>query len=326
MVKKALVASMKNESPFVLEWIAFHRAIGFDNFVIASNDCEDKTDRLLDALALEGVISHRHNQVPADQDPQWVFLSGLEDHPVLRQSDWVMVLDADEFLNIRVGDGSLNDLLASQPDADAFVVLWKFFGDSGLKEWNNGLVIEKFIQCEDTVEEWNRYHKTLFRNDGKFCEFDAHYPHLSPQTPVDSVRVYNTDHQRYPDSLLIKGMPSIQYVQEKDDFWTWKNACVNHYAFKTPDLFAMKRHRGDNVPGLADEKYRVDSAYYWLRFRNSDVDTSIHRMLPKVQQELAMLRESHVIRQAEEDALAEFAALRARVIAENRELIEHSPS
>ena len=32
---------MRNEAPFILEWIAYHRAIGFDDFLIYSNDCSD---------------------------------------------------------------------------------------------------------------------------------------------------------------------------------------------------------------------------------------------------------------------------------------------
>lgn len=46
-----IVSTMKNEGPFILEWIAHHRAIGVDDFLIYTNDCTDGTDRLLDALA-----------------------------------------------------------------------------------------------------------------------------------------------------------------------------------------------------------------------------------------------------------------------------------
>ena len=48
--QKLVLSTMKNEGPFVLEWVAHHRAIGFDGFVIFSNDCTDGTDRILDRL------------------------------------------------------------------------------------------------------------------------------------------------------------------------------------------------------------------------------------------------------------------------------------
>src|SRR5699024_4672828 len=42
-----LMCSMRDEGPFALEFVAHHRAIGFDRIFIASNDCRDGTDLLL---------------------------------------------------------------------------------------------------------------------------------------------------------------------------------------------------------------------------------------------------------------------------------------
>ena len=49
------VTCVKNEGPFLLEWIAFHRVLGVTDFLFYSNDCTDATDRLLDALAQAAV-------------------------------------------------------------------------------------------------------------------------------------------------------------------------------------------------------------------------------------------------------------------------------
>ena len=48
--RKVLFSAMKNEAPFVLEWVAYHKVIGFDEIVIAFNDCDDGTAELLRAL------------------------------------------------------------------------------------------------------------------------------------------------------------------------------------------------------------------------------------------------------------------------------------
>ncbi|MEL7000367.1 MAG: glycosyltransferase family 2 protein, partial [Pseudomonadota bacterium] len=42
---------MRNEAPYVLEWVAYHRIIGFDHIVVCTNDCDDNTPALLDAIA-----------------------------------------------------------------------------------------------------------------------------------------------------------------------------------------------------------------------------------------------------------------------------------
>ena len=36
-----LVAAMRNEEPYLLEWLAYHRSIGFTDVVICTNHCVD---------------------------------------------------------------------------------------------------------------------------------------------------------------------------------------------------------------------------------------------------------------------------------------------
>lgn len=55
--KNYLFTSVKNEGHFLIEWIAYHRAIGFDKIIIASNDSNDGTTELLDALEKNGTIT-----------------------------------------------------------------------------------------------------------------------------------------------------------------------------------------------------------------------------------------------------------------------------
>ena len=57
------VTCVKNEGPFLLEWIAFNRLVGVTDFLFYSNDCSDGTDTLLDALGDCGVV---HLQNPAE--------------------------------------------------------------------------------------------------------------------------------------------------------------------------------------------------------------------------------------------------------------------
>ena len=45
------ILCVKNEGAFLLEWLAHHRATGFTDFLVFSNDCSDGTDLMLDRLA-----------------------------------------------------------------------------------------------------------------------------------------------------------------------------------------------------------------------------------------------------------------------------------
>ncbi len=46
-----VITTMKNEGAFLLEWVAHHKALGFDHLVICTNDCDDPTTRM--ALRLQ---------------------------------------------------------------------------------------------------------------------------------------------------------------------------------------------------------------------------------------------------------------------------------
>ena len=50
MDRFVIVTPMKNEGPFILEWVAHNLAIGADEIAIFSNDCTDGSDALLDRL------------------------------------------------------------------------------------------------------------------------------------------------------------------------------------------------------------------------------------------------------------------------------------
>ena len=100
------VTCVKNEGPFLLEWIAFNRVLGVTDFLFYSNDCTDATDRLLDALAAKGLVVHLPN--PAEgRNYQMEALKDAAKQPVVTEADWVWVADVDEFLNIHIGDHTI---------------------------------------------------------------------------------------------------------------------------------------------------------------------------------------------------------------------------
>ena len=65
-----LISTMKNEGPYVLEWLAYHKSIGVDTFLIYSNDCTDGTNLMLNRLHQMGVITHFDNPQGPRMDPK----------------------------------------------------------------------------------------------------------------------------------------------------------------------------------------------------------------------------------------------------------------
>ncbi len=101
------ILCVRNEGAHLLEWLAHHRAIGFTDVLVFSNDCADGTDAMLDRLAEMGQLVHVRNDDHGPRGPQWAALKAADRHPLTRAADWILCLDIDEFVNIHLGDGRL---------------------------------------------------------------------------------------------------------------------------------------------------------------------------------------------------------------------------
>ena len=175
------VSMMKDEGPFLIEWVAHHLAVGFTDLVVYTNDCSDGTDDMLIRLEELGLAHHRRNDIPEGLKPQPSALNYAQAEPIVQQSDWVMVFDADEFLSIRYGDGTIDGLISAAKDrgANGIVVTWRIFGSGGIVEWSRAPVTEQYLMAAPTT--WNKGWgvKTLFTFDADYWKLGIHRPKRS---------------------------------------------------------------------------------------------------------------------------------------------------
>ncbi|MFC3118419.1 glycosyltransferase family 2 protein [Jhaorihella thermophila] len=122
-----IVGCMKNEAPYIVEWVASHRAIGVDNFLIYTNGCEDGTDAILDRLQEMGVLQHRNNDDWKGNSPQQHALNRSLKEDVIRNAEWIAHIDVDEFINVRCGNGTVQDFLDRVPNATNIAMTWRLF-------------------------------------------------------------------------------------------------------------------------------------------------------------------------------------------------------
>ncbi len=171
------VMTVRNEGSFLLDWLAHHRACGFTDFLVFSNDCTDGTDAMLDRLAALGWLTHVRNDGPHDEGPQWAALKAADRHPLVRAADWVLFCDVDEYVNIHVGDRTVAALLAALPRATAIPLTWRLFGNAGVVAFEDRPVTQVFQRAAPAVLHWPwraMLFKTLFRNDGSYGKLGVH--------------------------------------------------------------------------------------------------------------------------------------------------------
>lgn len=271
------VSMMKDEGPFVMEWVAHHLAIGFTDLVVYTNDCSDGTDDMLIRLEELGLAHHRRNVIPEGIRPQPSALNYAQEEPVVGKSDWVMVFDADEFLSIRYGDGTLDDLIAATKaqDANGVVVTWRIFGSGGVVDWSRAPVTEQYLFAAPPM--WNKGWgvKTLFTFDPDYWKLGIHRPKMKNRhidTPFpDTVKWLNGSGRVMEDYFKFRGWRSITRTIGYD----WVQ--LNHYAVKSVDSYAIRKMRGN----VNNKKDKYNSDYWSLQDRNEVRDDTMLRYTDK---------------------------------------------
>jgi hypothetical protein len=264
-----LVATMRNEGPFVLEWVAHHLATGFTDLVVCTNDCVDESPALLDRLQELGLVTHLVNDCGPGDKPQVAAYARAERLPVVRDVDWAMVLDADEFLNVHVGAGRVADLLDAVPQATAFLLNWRVFGSSGHARWEPGFVTERFTRAAALGHGVNLPFKTLFtRIDAYQCKLLPHQPRYPRAARLPELRYVNGAGVVLPPYFHDESR--ADFLQSEPALVSWELAQVNHYNTRSWEDHAVKHHRG----GGLDVAWEREAG--WATFdRNEETDRSI---------------------------------------------------
>ncbi|MEP3675753.1 glycosyltransferase family 2 protein [Sulfitobacter sp.] len=292
------ILCVRNEAAFLLEWLAHHRAVGFDNFLIFSNDCQDGTDAMLDRLDAMGIVTHIRNDGPYDKAGiQFTALKAAAKHSLTRKAKWILPLDVDEFVNIHCGDHTLEALHAAIPDATAITLTWRLFGAAAQVRYKDAPVLDTFTRAAPAVLYWPwraSMFKTLYRNDGIYKKPGVHRPRDSNDSRMAKARWFDGNGAPLPEQF-VKNRIFSNFG--KDNYGLVQ---LNHYPLGAMESFVLKADRGRAVH--SDDMLGLD---YWVeRNFNTDEDISV--------QSLATPRAAH---HAELMADETLATLHARAVA-----------
>lgn len=277
-MKATLVATAKNEGPYILEWVAHHRLIGFTDILFFQNDSDDYTHQTLKALHNLGVVKYFYNRAQQGKHQVRAY-KRASNQAALKNADWALALDLDEFLTIHVGQGKLADLVEASPDCDQLVVNWKLFGNDGHGMLTDELVTERFTSAEpvDLVQSSYSGFKSLFR-PSSFGRPGIHNPR-DIKKPEDAIRRVNGS-----------GLTDAQFQLKN-----WRStdpkkrslAQVNHYAVKDTATYVVKNARGSAHQASRD----LNTRYWELNNFNTQQDMSMVRRSGAVRDEMHRLND-----------------------------------
>jgi hypothetical protein len=284
-----IVGCMKNEAPYIIEWVAYHRAMGVDNFLIYTNGCEDGTTEILDQLQEMGVLQHRNNDEWKGNSPQQHALNCSLKDPVIKSAEWIIHIDVDEFMNVRCGNGTLQDFLDAVPDATNVAMTWRMFGHNGITQLNDDFVVEQFDTCAPKFcpkphTVWG--FKTMFKNIGAYEKISCHRPNKLDEKFQNKVKWVNGSGKDMTKDVAENGWRSSKKNIGYDLLQ------LNHYALRSAESFLIKRQRGRALH--VDRSIGIN---YWIRMDWSNFrDITIKRNVPRLRAEYDRLMQDDILR------------------------------
>lgn len=274
-MRYAVVCSVRDEGPFLVEWVAWQRMLGFTDVVVVTNDCADASPALLDVMAAQGWVTHLRCDVPSGQKITATKLAAAKRLPEVSGADWVMVADVDEFLNIHRGAGRLPDLLEGFEEPFlGMSIPWRVFGTMGRARWEDGLQHRMHTRAARADHKLSGWVKSIHGHADWFMRLAEHSPKkLKPQRMRDwglrGMRWIN------PEGKELSG-----WTPEEDSLRTlplplrgFGVAQVNHLMLRNRESFGLKR--GMLSPVAGRDRYTDD--YFDTADRNEEEDVTILR-------------------------------------------------
>lgn len=292
---------MRNEAPFILEWVAYHRMIGINDPIVFSNACTDGTDLMLERLDEMGLIRHLPNPTTMTGGHMHIVaaLRYLNFGSRLRRSDWVISFDVDEFVNVKVGQGRMEDLFDAVPDANLISLSQQNFGHSGEWDYRDDLQIATFDHGWDKASSYTRNlnrrgTKTLTHQSSDPVSWGNHSPvfDASKLEKLSPVNGSGQDISELDMTQTIKALPAPHYGFDLVQ--------LNHYALRSVDSYLLKVARGSSAH--PDRPYQLG---YWRKYDHNDhKDRSIQRHADDLRAATAELMKDPELQQLHDAAVS----------------------
>lgn len=276
------ITCMKDEGPFILEWIAYHKTIGITDFLIFTNHCSDGTVEILDRLDALSHVRHLPNPSMGTESPrhQPSALQYAPHHREYKQADWIISMDVDEFINVHVGDRTLKSLFEAAKEANVISLCHLDFGCDGIEKYDDRLVTEQMKGCAEKFPSQpnRRGIKTFIKSSAPPYILSNHRPKfLEP----DSSDIVWNDGGGNPFPMnrrkgAHKGMPPQN---------AYAQAQLNHYPVRSVETYLTKAAKGNVI--AIDSFVGLD--YWEKRNGNVDHDDTIQPLVPQTKAAMAEL-------------------------------------
>lgn len=259
----SIVTIVKNEADYIIEWVEYHRLIGIDHIYLYDNQSTDNVAQKLKPYIDEGFVSYVF--FPGENMQLEAYRHAVKQYG--SETEWLALLDADEFLVMVDKEQSFSEFLKKQSqETSQLLIGWMVFGSSGKKNKQPGLVLERFKW--HALDDYLAEYKPVIRPQMALKINFPHWFDVSGKTVDENGKRYF----EYP------------FVDSDSSVAASKNIVrINHYYSKSWEEFINKRNRG-----FADHEGDVRSKNDFIRHdQNFESDKLIDDIIERLKKRIS---------------------------------------
>jgi hypothetical protein len=140
----SVVSAVKNEAPYIMEWLEYHLLVGVEKFYLYDNESSDNIKEVLAPYIKEGIVELI--DCPGKAQQCYVYADAIRKHR--NDTKWIAIIDLDEFI-VPMANEKITDFLKDFERYSQLIVGWQLYGSSGYEEKQEGLLMETFKRHAD---------------------------------------------------------------------------------------------------------------------------------------------------------------------------------
>ena len=260
-----IVAIAKNESEYIQEWCAFHKAVGVDVIYLYDNESFDDMKEKLKPFVDTGFVKYHYVEGRAKQ----VSTYNLALSTYKKECKYLAFIDCDEYLysiDKKIGlKKSIDSFFKNNLNAGGLALNWVMFGDNGYEKTPEGMCIECFTKRAFMGKYGTKMVKSI----------------VNSRNALDMKNAHVANYKWGLEAYDLDGKIAPSWFHTINDYSSIR---LNHYFCKSIEQWHKRRNLGD-VAEADPKKIRSLSDFY--NHNNNDVkDINILAYLPETKEVL----------------------------------------
>lgn len=148
----SMLAIIRDENEYLVEWINWYLDLGFEHFYIYDNESATPIKEYLESICFKHMdkltIMDWKTSAISQQDAYNDFLEKYRN-----ETKWIMVTDPDELLYIKDDSKTLVEFLKENENYSSIQSLWQHYNANGQETKTEGTQFERFTQTTDFMFE-----------------------------------------------------------------------------------------------------------------------------------------------------------------------------